>query len=349
MPSKTEQDIITMLRSKKLIAEGSWSASALGGDGSSRTFIRLMKRGQSVVAVLPVGGTLADTVDEQGRSEARSAYMIGRHLFSQGVPVPEIYGYDERTGILLFEDLGDIHLHREIQTTSEEKEILARYRHAIRILVHMQHAGRNGFDPAWCWQTPRYDRQLMREKESSYFLQSFCTDYLGIQTFAADLHLELDSLADRCAREPADFFLHRDFQSRNLMIHEDTVRVIDFQGGRLGPLGYDLASLLIDPYAGLSHDMQEELISYYVSTSAPYGIPGKDFSTGFTCLALQRNLQIIGAFAFLSRVRGKVFFQQYIRPALVSLHERLAKQTVGDYPCLRRLAAHCLMLLDKAG
>ena len=128
------------------------------------------------------------------------------------------------------------------------------------------------------------------------------------------------------------------------MLHEDTVRVIDFQGGRLGPLGYDLASLLIDPYAGLSHTMQEELFSYYVSTAEPYGIIGEDFSTGYTVLALQRNLQILGAFSFLSKVQGKHFFQQFIEPALQSLHERLAKPFFGDYPCLRKIAGECRLL-----
>jgi aminoglycoside/choline kinase family phosphotransferase len=343
MSDQTEQNIITLLQTKNLIEGDKWSASGLGGDGSARTFIRLTKKGKSAVAVLP-SGNAEDASGKQGISEARSAYLIGRHLFSRGVPVPEIYGYDEETGILIFEDLGDTLLHHETGPEANEKKIHARYQHAMRILVHMQFAGANGFDPAWCWQTPRYDRQLMLEKESTYFLQSFCSDYLGIHSFSADLHRELENLADRCTLEPPDFFLHRDFQSRNLMIHADTIRVIDFQGGRMGPLGYDLASLLLDPYAGLSHSLQEELLAYYISSATPLGIIGENFPTGFARLALQRNLQILGAFAFLFKVQGKVFFQQFIEPALQSLHERLAKPLFDDYPCLRKLAGECRRL-----
>ena len=130
------------------------------------------------------------------------------------------------------------------------------------------------------------------------------------------------------------------------MLQKNEIRVIDFQGGRLGPLGYDLAALLIDPYVGLSQHLQDELLSHYIKHIEPFGIKGKEFSAGYFYLALQRNLQTLGAFGYLSQVKGKPFFRQYIRPALVALQERLANPAAADYPCLRKLCAECLRLLQ---
>ena len=117
----------------------------------------------------------------------------------------------------------------------------------------MQVRGAVSFDPKWCWDTPQYDRMLMLERESGYFLQAFWQDLLGMEE-PPGLQEEFFELADRAARIPAGYFLHRDFQSRNIMIHGGEACIIDFQGGRLGPLAYDLASLLIDPYVALPDD-----------------------------------------------------------------------------------------------
>jgi len=216
------------------------------------------------------------------------------------------------------------------------------YTETLKVLVHMQFKAHEGFDPDWCWDSPAYDKKLMLEKESSYFRESFCRGYLGLTSFDAGLDKEFHALADRAAAEPSCFFLHRDFQSRNLMVHDGKIRVIDFQGGRLGPIGYDLASLLIDPYVSLAEDIKDELLAYYMQLAASFGLDKDTFRSGYYALFLQRNLQILGAFSFLSKVQGKPFFKQYIKPALVSLHEHLAKPPGDDYPCLRTLAEKCL-------
>ena len=186
----------------------------------------------------------------------------------------------------------------------------------------------------------------MIARESKYFLNSFCTDCLGLEKFPTELTNEFNRLAGRASSQPADYFLHRDFQSRNIMLKDDRVRIIDFQGGMLGPLGYDLASLLLDPYAGLDDVMREELFDLYLNLLESYGVEKEDFLQGYFPLSLQRNLQIIGAFAFLSKVKQKVFFQTYIKPAVISLNALLAKPSGEDYPGLRKLAGKCLDLIE---
>jgi len=306
-------------------------AQRMAGDGSDRRFYRFAVGDHTLLAVLP------STSQPQGMAEARAASAMGKHFFMHGAAVPEIHGFAEDCGLILFEDLGDTKLHDLIlQYGVESPEVDTCYRQALAALAHLQTETWDGFQPEWCWDTPRYDRELMLARESGYFQKALCEDFLGMETLPQGLGQEFVFLAERATQEPADFILHRDFQSRNLMICEGKVRIIDFQGARLGPLGYDPASLLIDPYAGLSPARQQILLGFYLDALAAH-IPldrGR-FVEGYYYMALQRNLQILGAFAFLSKNRGKQFFRQFIKPAAATLHEHLAAPQGRDFPCLR--------------
>jgi aminoglycoside/choline kinase family phosphotransferase len=126
------------------------------------------------------------------------------------------------------------------------------------------------------------------------------------------------------------------------MIQQDRVRFIDYQAGRLGPLAYDLASLLIDPYAALPDHLQDALLEHYLDTLTtllPYD--RARFRQEYLLLALQRNLQFLGAFAFLSQQRGKPFFRQYLVPSLHSLQALLAKTATAEYLYLKSLSRRC--------
>jgi len=303
----------------------------MAGDGSDRQFYRFAAGELALLAVLPSAS------QPQGMAEARAANAMGRHFFAHGAAVPRIYGFAEECGLILFEDLGDTKLHDLVlQQGAAASEVDACYRQALSALAHLQTETREGFQPDWCWDTPRYDRALMLARESAYFQKAMCEDFLGMTDLPQGLGQEFVFLAERAMQEPADFILHRDFQSRNLMLCEGKIRIIDFQGARLGPLGYDPASLLIDPYAGLSLDRQQALLGWYLDALAAH-IPldrGR-FIEGYYYMALQRNLQILGAFAFLSKNRGKQFFRQFITPAAATLHEHLAAPQGRDFSCLR--------------
>jgi len=300
---------------------------ALSGDGSMRRFWRIERAdGESSIAVAPPvdGG-------EKERAEAMASAKIGAHLRQAKIAVPEIYGFDEGQHLLIYEDLGDEHLQTLIvglDLNSEKDADVARdyYRKTICQLLAMQVEGARGFRQEWCWDTPRYDRDLMLERESGYFLRAFWQDLLK-QDVPFGLVDEFEHLADEVSTIPSEYFLHRDFQSRNVMVKGGAARIIDYQGGRLGPLGYDLASLLIDPYVALPSWFQDELFDYYHDQlRSRMTIPKNEFRRQYLLLATQRNLQIIGAFAFLSAVRGKVFFARYIKPAVRSLECLIAEQ-----------------------
>jgi len=320
----------------------------LSGDGSSRLFFNIKTETTSYCGVLPANENI-----KKGMTEAHAAFNIGSHLKKRGIPVPVIHAFDQDSGFILFEDLGETLLHDLLQKNMRNsgkrfgQETVVLYKEIIEILQFMQISGSVRFDRKWCWDTERYNKKLMLEKESGYFLQAFCQDLLGMKNFSKELDEEFKLLAGRAARQPAVYFLHRDFQSRNLMVSDGRIRVIDFQGGRLGPLGYDLASLLIDPYAQIPEQLQDELLEHYLEHLCKYGLDDRAFLKGYPSLALQRNLQILGAYAFLSFQKQKSFFKQFIQPATFSLNQRLAKPEAKGYPHLRLLIDKIMDLLDQ--
>jgi aminoglycoside/choline kinase family phosphotransferase len=303
----------------------------------------IRKDGSRVVAVVPPAS------DSTGLREASSGWGIGCHLFAKGIPVPELYGFDKQNGLLVCEDLGDVRLHDLVEQQGSSTElIIDLYRQTVVGLARMQVRGRENFDCSWCWDTERYDRKLMLEHESGYFLQALCYDMLQLPVAKQEIEGEFIALANQAQQADASFFMHRDFQSRNIMVQHGRVRFIDFQGGRLGPAAYDLASLLIDPYAALPERLQDDLLDLYLdefTALVPYD--RQRFKDEYLVLALQRNLQILGAFAFLSHQRAKPFFLQYIKPSLRSLQTLLAKASPDEYPCLTALADQCLIEIDK--
>ncbi len=309
----------------------------LAGDGSPRQFFRLFSSSsKTLVLVLPA------KTEEAELAESRAAYFIGRHLYLCGVPVPEPFFWDEDSGILLFEDLGDMRL-QDCAALGNLREL---YRDTVVQLARMQCRAAENFDEKWCWDTPRYDRKLMLERESGYFLDAFWQGLLQQQIPQA-IYEDFTLLADRAAQAPDHYFLHRDFQSRNIMIKNGRVRIIDFQGGRFGPLAYDLASLLNDPYVNLPYELRSELADIYFSELRGHiHLDRKDFDQQFTLLACQRNLQILGAFSFLSEVRRKRFFADFIKPSLKDLQQLLESEYLSDLRVLKGIIQKAARLLE---
>lgn len=343
--NKEKELIISFIRRLGYLSGRSPSQiNMMSGDGSDRIFYRVeVARDISLIAVLP-SPTLARGLDEQAAS-----FRIGVHLHGKNVPVPEIVGYDKESGLVLFKDLGNLHLQAIVLKSSSFKEVEPFYQQAIEALIRFQLEGAQNFDVRFCWDTPRYDMELMLNRESDYFRFSFCRDYMGKVADDPYLLLELQNIARRAAREPADFLLHRDFQSRNLLVQGGKVYIIDYQGARFGPLGYDLASLLLDPYSGLNAEEKDKLFLYYCERiSHKLDFDQEFFREGYHCLAIQRNLQILGAFAFLSQIKGKKFFEQFILPALLSLMALLQEQWGKRYISLTGLVDELIEKFQNA-
>jgi len=309
---------------------GALSVHPLQGDGSDRKWFRIFKGVASVVA--------ADHGIRAGArwNEADAYAAIGRHLAQKGVPVPDILLYDRFSGIAFVKDLGDCLLQDFIRPLSWER-VYRCYRNIVDSMVTMCLEGAVGFDPAWTYQTTHYDRSVILDKENRYFLEAFVKGYLNRSVRFEDFEEEFVRLAERTLGAGPAGFLHRDFQSRNIMMHQGRHHFIDFQGGRLGPCAYDLASLLTDPYVDLPQPLQERLLAHCretLSRRLPH-LNGEALLRQYSHCALQRNMQVLGAFAHLSRVKGKRRFEKYIPVALANLRRRLPLLT--DTPRLRDL------------
>jgi aminoglycoside/choline kinase family phosphotransferase len=322
----------TRLKSEAKIRGASLAeAQPLAGDGSDRRFFRLPGKPNLVLLYHP---------QPPGRevTENDSYFLIGRHLRDRGVPVPEIYVHCREEGWMLLEDVGDLSLAEAVAAAAGDAEVLAWYRQALEILITQQLEGKQGLNPAWCFDTPAVTRPFLLERECLYFVRAFLQGHLGLEVDEAALLPDFERLLAGACPEEAPFFLHRDFQSKNLFVQGGTLWVLDFQGGRLGPLGYDLAALLIDPYVDLEPARQEELLGLYQDLlERRFSCDRQAFREQYEHLALCRNLQILGAYGFLTRVKGKSQFARYIPRAAAGLRRRLAARS-GDFPRLTAVA-----------
>lgn len=292
----------------------------LSGDGSDRRWYRLSAGAQSMI--------LADhgiTLSLPG-SEVNATVRIGTHLHLRGLPVPRIYAHDGFSGLVFMQDLGDRHLQQQA-ATGGPGDTHKLYCKVIDTLFDLTAKAAAGFDPVWTCQSRAYDIPLILERECGYFVEAYLNGYLGLGVVYGDLAAEFTRLAQGAIDHGAMGLIHRDFQSRNIMIRRGRHYLIDFQGARSGPVQYDLAALLIDPYTNLTLDLQQRLLAYAADQAADrLKWPPDRFKRGFNYCAVTRNLQILGAFGYLSRVKGKSTFDRWIPPA--------ASMLAGHIRCL---------------
>jgi NDP-sugar pyrophosphorylase family protein len=298
----------------------------LEGDGSERQWHRL-KIGQRSLIMSDHGIRRV-----KATTEVDSFVNIGRHLYRIGLPVPKIYYADTFTGLVFLEDLGNINLQTAVQSATNRDQIISMYQSVIKLLIQLSISGAQGFDTAWTYQTPRYSKNMILERECRYFVDAFLNGYLGLEVHFEDFRNAFEFLADNALGYSVEGFMHRDFQSRNIMVKNNRFYLIDFQGGRLGPIQYDLASVLIDPYVKLSDSIQNQLLEYCIETlSSAINVNAEMFRHSYTYCALARNLQILGAFAHLSTVKGKAYFKAYFPAALRMLYRILAAEKSADF------------------
>jgi aminoglycoside/choline kinase family phosphotransferase len=304
----------------------------LASDGSERRFFRVRLQERSIIALW----------NPDHPSENDSYWEIGHHLRDRGVPVPELYVYERQMGWILVQDLGRVSLQEAVRQEASPQGLLGLYSPVIRALLVLQTKGREGFKESWCYQTPRYDENLMLVRESGYFMEAFLKGYAAWRGPEGTLLGEFSLLANMAARlAPAQFLIHRDFQSRNILVAEGgSPGIIDFQGARLGPLQYDVASLLMDPYVSLPRDVRDSILREYLLGLLEYApVSPEAFLEGYPLVALHRNLQILAAFAFLGKTRGKSFFLRWIPGALSHLQELLRAHPQWPCPLLRDTVA----------
>ena len=305
----------------------------LTGDGSDRGWFRLTDGPYRLI--------MADhgiTTTLPG-SEVNAFIRIGTHLHTCGLPVPRIHAHDGFSGLVFLEDLGDCHLQQVVRQRPDGRGVETLYRNVIDTLIDLTMKAADAFDPDWTCQSPAYDVALIRDKECRYFVDAFLKGYLDMSVDYHDLAAEFERLAKNTIGNGLSGLIHRDFQSRNVMIQNGRHYLIDFQGARTGPIQYDLASLLIDPYAELSPDLQQRLLMYATEQAARlWNFPSDRFIRGYRYCAITRNLQMLGAFGFLSRVKQKDAFSRWIPAAASMLADHIRAADQKGFPKLTAIA-----------
>ena len=290
----------------------SWeAAAAIDEGGSDRRFYRLAAGNRTAVLLSQPGGA----------REIDSYLEIARLLSRFHAGAPEIYASDGTRGLILMEDLGDLHLEDALKTASGE-EAAAYYAAALDILVLLETSVTEALAREGLLQDRIFDEKTLLG-ETEYFMREFIEGFCTVPV-AETWEEERRFLAAALAREPL-VFMHRDFQCRNIMVKDGRLRIVDFQTAHRGPGLYDTASLLKDPYhpipAHERHALLEEFHAKLQARGARRGETFDEFHRMFTLAGIQRNLQALAAFVKLGIKRGKPRFLASIPDGINLLEE----------------------------
>ena len=315
----------------------------IGTGGSDRKYFRVKSNRRTVV--------LMKCNDEDQDFSRHIEYTGFFRRYS--IPVPELIEADHQNMSAVFEDIGNQSLYNWLKCQREKEQIEKVYRQVIDVLILIHTVATEHVSECPILSNRLLDYKHLRW-ETDYFIERFVkgTENIMVKDLSA-LNSEFHRLALKVASFPKTV-IHRDFQSQNIMITKDGApRILDYQGARIGPPAYDVVSILRDPYYRLEDDMRERLLNYYISKVIPpappsekvgrgdlkigeWGITEKEFRETLLPCRLQRHMQALGAYGFISSVKGKKYFLKYVPEGLRLLKEDISLSK-DEYPELHNL------------
>ncbi|MBI3812358.1 MAG: phosphotransferase [Nitrospirae bacterium] len=352
------ETVLTLLKTKMGIAASNVEISALKGDASNRFYYRLEYAAGNRPATMIVM-ELAEPEAFKKSEEAVSADAITvdelpyinilNHLAKSDVAVPKLFFHDPAAGLLFLEDLGDQTLEVEINE-GDEASLRRYYRLAIDELLKIQGPATRDRNRNCIAFGRAFDISLLMW-EFDHFLEYGIEARTGVVIKPADRETIRGEFLKICETLAAELkvFTHRDYHSRNLMVHCNRIWLLDFQDALLGPCVYDLASLLKDSYTVLPESLVDELIDYYLEQRA--GMMGNGmkiadraaFRRRFDLMSIQRNLKAAGRFVYIDVVKKKNHLLAYIPQTLryvgrnLNRHNELKKLKEALQPYVEEL------------
>jgi aminoglycoside/choline kinase family phosphotransferase len=277
--------------------------------GSDRQYFRLFDKGKTFI------GTYSPN-----RDETEAFLQFTRHFTVIGLPVPAVLAEDAAKNIYLQEDLGDISLFRLLQEFGGVAKYEGYLKEALSLLAIFQVKGHEGFDYNWAYSGQSFDQYGM-VSDMNYWKYYFLRPLqIGFDGHALDQ--DFAALADWLLRSPWQYFMYRDFQSRNIMLQEGQLKFIDYQGGRSGPALYDCASLLWQAKSGIGYDKKQELAAWYMQAirkESGLHVDAKEAQAYYEGFVLLRLLQVLGAYGYRGLFERKQHFLSSIPLALENL------------------------------
>ncbi len=292
---------------------------ALAGDASARRYVRIYNSNASYI--LMIFPKKEKTMGEH--------FMQIRDLFEQHqVHVPKLLGHDFGLGYILLEDLGDLTLERRFWESQDRLKALPFYIKSINELIKTL-------------SYPCFHMEFDTEKllwEMNYMRKNLLLQFFELDLsadFEQHLVSDFENICNHLSSLP-QVVCHRDYHSRNIMLHKNETYVIDFQDARLGPKQYDLVSLLRDSYVTLPSEIELELLQYYFDrTSDLYPESWEEFYQNYQIQILQRTLKACGSFSSFYNAKKDTRYLKYIQPTLKNVEALLA--TLEGYEALKEL------------
>jgi aminoglycoside/choline kinase family phosphotransferase len=302
----------------------------LTGDASDRRYFRLLSPGGSRVVALHAG-----PIDFRSLPFANVAELMQ----AMDMPVPGILDHSDDEGVLLLEDLGDVTLQAHL-ATAVPAERIALYREAVSLIERLQRRGQEFAGDRYLPYALAFDVEKLRW-ELDFFVTHFLEGHRQIALSSEEreaLAAEWTAIASELSAEPR-VLCHRDYHSRNLMLHRGRLHIIDFQDARLGPDTYDLVSLLRDSYVDIAEQAVADLIAHFLALKRRGGNAtgggGEDAAGGagdaaefrrrFDLMAVQRNLKALGTFGCQASARGNPSYIQYMPRTLAYVRSNLER------------------------
>ncbi len=287
------------------------SFTQLPGSGSYREYFRLTSNNKKAIGV--------NNSDEK---ENIAFIEFTKHFTKKNLPVPQFYSEKLDNDIYLIEDLGGTTLFSYLtqlrQDNNFPKEIFDLYKKVLKVLPKFQINGGKDLDYSKCYPRAKFDRQSMMWDLSyfKYYFLKLAKISFDEQSLENDFHTFTDFLL----QTDTDYFMYRDFQSRNVLLKEDKPYFVDYQGGRRGALQYDVASLLFDAKANIPRLVRSELLDYYIKELNDHiKIDEKEFKKYYYGYVLIRILQAMGAYGFRGFYEKKEQFLKSIPYAVNNL------------------------------
>lgn len=305
-------------------------SEAITQEGSPRRYTRIVTDTNSFIIC-----------ESEHLAESKTFIAFAKYFHQQGVAVPQVIAISPDELCYILEDLGRESLLDFRFKNGLNEGVFQLYQTALQSLAFMQTRAAEKLDYSICFSSQSFDKQAVMA-DLNYFKYYFL-DIHEIPYSKINLQSEFQKLADRISALPAVGFMFRDFQARNILIHEGRTFFIDFQGGMKGPLPYDVASLLWQAKAELPEDWKQKLYHGYKSELKKYIVLDEvQFDQVYDAIILLRLLQVLGAYGFRGLIQKKNHFLTSIPHGLENLKNYLQMYPLQGMPELEQvLAALC--------
>ncbi|MCR5013910.1 MAG: phosphotransferase [Bacteroidales bacterium] len=313
---------------------------SIAESGSARRYYRVVTAGRTLI------GTYNANVEEN-----EAFFYLSAHFGALGLPVPTLLAVSESRECYLQTDHGDQTLFHHVQQALSrgryDEDTIALFRQVLEQLVLFQIEGHRGLDYGKVYPVPCFDASAVTD-DLDYFKYYFVKPHAEIVFNENRLKAEFSRLSTFLAQAPNDFFMYRDFQSRNVMVDHGKPYFIDYQGGRRGPLQYDVISLLFQVKAQMPQSLRDELLEHYKAVLSEHvDLQRLEFDRYYPYFVHLRLMQVLGAYGFRGLIQKKSHFLESIPYALKELTVWSQRHPLDGYPELQGILVQLASLQQR--